>query len=408
MLPTRLCILVIILAVKLDLAVSHGGSRKERSDKGSDPSDPRKRNKLFSWDFTILGHRGGSSGFIPEHSLMSYTIGAQHGADYLEPDVVFTSDSVEVLQHHPDLGITTNAEQVFGQDSDQYTADDAIEYFWRTEHEGGPSTHPYRETSGGYFSWDFSYADVQRLSLVADDLSPSPFDQLDLPVMTLEELLQLIRNELSPVLGRPIGIIPELKYPHEYTQRLGEDVELLHLETLAKYGYLRKEVDTNSEPFYYVKTLCELAADIGLESCDEDMYGEKPSVILQSFNAPSLQIFRQYTDAPLIYLSWYNYDLMDEEFVEWVLTFADGLGVNSPGIEPLKTALQSVDVPEGFVIFEYTLGFAVDAYFESIQNGITDGIWTDDSNTARCVQQTLDYIAEHNIKVKGNKMKTRK
>ena len=53
------------------------------------------------WDFTIIGHRGGASGFIPEHSIMSYAIGAQNGASYLEPDIVFTSDAVQIIRHHP-------------------------------------------------------------------------------------------------------------------------------------------------------------------------------------------------------------------------------------------------------------------------------------------------------------------
>ena len=57
--------------------------------------------------------------------------------------------------------------------------------------------------------------------------------------MKLEELLDLIINRLSPVLGRPIGIIPEIKYHHEFSSRLGYDVEIPHLEMLANYGYLR-------------------------------------------------------------------------------------------------------------------------------------------------------------------------
>ena len=61
--------------------ISNADPNKDRKGKHSDPGSPDKRNKIFSWDFTILGHRGGAAGFIPEHSIMAYTIGAQHGAD---------------------------------------------------------------------------------------------------------------------------------------------------------------------------------------------------------------------------------------------------------------------------------------------------------------------------------------
>jgi len=369
---------------------------KERKDKGTDPSAPSKRAKIFNWDFTILGHRGGASGFIPEHSIMSYTIGAQHGADYIEPDITFTSDGIQILQHHPNLADATNVPQIYDTNSPKYTPDDAIEYYWRTNDEGGPSIHPYKETTGGYFSWDFTYRETQNLSLIADDLSPSPFDKLQLKIMRLEELLLLVINELSPTLSRPIGIIPELKYPHEFTKRLGKDVELLHLEILAQYGYLRKEND-----YFYVKTLCELATDIGLIECDEAFYGNKPAVILQSFNAPSLKVFKQYTDAPLVYLGWYNYDLMDKVFVDWVKTFADGLGVNSIAVEKLKNILQDAadDGEDTFAIFEYTLGYDVEAYFDTINSGIINAVFTDDTDTARVIQETLDYISENNIKI---------
>lgn len=226
---------LLLVAAGFLIFVSNAGpnTNKDRKDIGCDPGSPDKRHKIFSWDFTILGHRGGAAGFIPEHSIMAYTIGAQHGADYLEPDVIFTSDAIQINSHHPNLGIQTNVDEIFGLESDKYTPDDTITYYWRTVDEGGPSEHPYEETAGGYFSWDFTYKDIQNLSLHSNDLSPSPFDDMNLSVTRFDEVLQLIINDLSPVLNRPIGIIPELKYPHEYTKRLGQDVELLHLETMV-------------------------------------------------------------------------------------------------------------------------------------------------------------------------------
>jgi hypothetical protein len=39
----------------------------------------------------VIGHRG-ASGYVPEHTLTSYFIAMQDGADYVEPDLVMTRD----------------------------------------------------------------------------------------------------------------------------------------------------------------------------------------------------------------------------------------------------------------------------------------------------------------------------
>ena len=236
--PLLLKTMVHLAILSIMIIGTFAGPNKERKYKGRDPGNPYKRNKIFNWDFTILGHRGGASGFIPEHSIMSYTIGAQHGADYLEPDIVFTSDAIQINQHHPDLSAATNVDKVYGKNSDKYTPDGNITLYWRTIDEGGPGPHPYPQTAGGYFSFDFTYQEIQTLSLISDDLTPSPFDRLNLSITTFDQVMELIINELSPVLKRPIGVIPELKYHHEFTKRLGQDVELLHLETLVCDNYV--------------------------------------------------------------------------------------------------------------------------------------------------------------------------
>ena len=152
--------------------------------------------------------------------------------------------------------------------------------------------------------------------------------------------------------------------------------------------------------FYHTRTLCEVAYNIGLEECDEDLYGNKPSVIIQSYNAPSLKIFRNHTNAPLIYLGYYLYDLMTEEFVTWVKTFADGLAVQTAGIEDLKELFaQNKHLKHEFVVYEYTLGFDVESYMNSINSGIVNGLFTDDSNTARVIQETLDYISDNDVRI---------
>jgi glycerophosphoryl diester phosphodiesterase len=55
----------------------------------------------------VIGHRG-ASGYRPEHTLASYRLAAELGADYIEPDLVSTRDGVLVARHEPEIGGTTN------------------------------------------------------------------------------------------------------------------------------------------------------------------------------------------------------------------------------------------------------------------------------------------------------------
>src|SRR5262249_6746815 len=56
----------------------------------SPPDDDRGRRDGGS---LVIGHRG-ASGYRPEHTLASYELAARLGADFVEPDLVSTSDHV--------------------------------------------------------------------------------------------------------------------------------------------------------------------------------------------------------------------------------------------------------------------------------------------------------------------------
>ena len=57
----------------------------------------------------IIGHRG-ASGYVPEHTLASYFLAIQQGADYIEPDLVSTRDGVLVARHENEISATTDVE----------------------------------------------------------------------------------------------------------------------------------------------------------------------------------------------------------------------------------------------------------------------------------------------------------
>src|SRR5712675_240338 len=56
---------------------------------------------------TVIAHRG-ASGERPEHTLESYALAIEEGADYIEPDLVMTRDGVLIARHENDIGGTTD------------------------------------------------------------------------------------------------------------------------------------------------------------------------------------------------------------------------------------------------------------------------------------------------------------
>src|SRR5512146_2601850 len=55
----------------------------------------------------VIAHRG-ASGYAPEHTLTSYCIAIEQGADYIEPALVMTRDGVLVARHENEIGGTTD------------------------------------------------------------------------------------------------------------------------------------------------------------------------------------------------------------------------------------------------------------------------------------------------------------
>ena len=59
----------------------------------------------------VIGHRGAAEGYRPEHTLASYQLAIDLGADYIEPDLVSTKDGVLVARHENEIGGTTDVAQ---------------------------------------------------------------------------------------------------------------------------------------------------------------------------------------------------------------------------------------------------------------------------------------------------------
>src|SRR3546814_21108866 len=55
----------------------------------------------------VIAHRG-ASGERPEHTLASYELAIEQGADFIEPDLVLTGDGVRVARHENEISETTD------------------------------------------------------------------------------------------------------------------------------------------------------------------------------------------------------------------------------------------------------------------------------------------------------------
>jgi glycerophosphoryl diester phosphodiesterase len=173
-------------------------------------------------DATVIGHRG-ASGYRPEHTLAAYEIAILQCADYIEPDLVSTSDGVLVARHENEIGGTTDvaAHPEFG---DRRTTKVI---------EGVEIT--------GWFTEDFTLAELRTLR--AKERIPMTRPQNVVfdgryQVPTFEEVVDLARRSRRCD-GGPVGVYPETKHP-SYFDSVGLSLEDEVVHVLETNGYDRR------------------------------------------------------------------------------------------------------------------------------------------------------------------------
>ncbi|MGH3935222.1 MAG: glycerophosphodiester phosphodiesterase [Pseudonocardiaceae bacterium] len=164
----------------------------------------------------VIGHRG-ACGYWPEHTLASYEFAARLGADFIEPDLVVTSDGVLVCRHEPEIGGTTDV----------------------ADHPEFASRKTAKMLDGvtveGWFAEDFTLAELKTLRAVERLPQIRPHNTrynglYEIP--TFQELLCL-RTRLSRELRKRLGVYPETKHP-TFFQRAGLPLEPRLLEILRR------------------------------------------------------------------------------------------------------------------------------------------------------------------------------
>ncbi|MDE2448450.1 MAG: glycerophosphodiester phosphodiesterase [Gammaproteobacteria bacterium] len=182
----------------------------------------------------VIAHRG-ASGYAPEHTLTSYFIAIEQGADFIEPDLVMTRDGVMVARHENEIGGTTDVAE-------------------RREFANRRTTKVIDGVNiTGWFTEDFLLEELKTLRARERIPGVRPANtRLDgrIEIPTLEEILALVRGveerrrvrarELGLPPPQPVGVYPETKHP-SYFAGLGLGMEERLVAALERYGYLGRD-----------------------------------------------------------------------------------------------------------------------------------------------------------------------
>lgn len=174
----------------------------------------------------VIAHRG-ASGLRPEHTIASYTLAIEQGADFIEPDLVPTKDDVLVARHENDITGTTDVAK-----HPEFASRRTVKMIDGERHDG-------------WFTEDFTLAELKTLRAVErlPKLRPdnAKYDgQFDIP--TLAEIIALAKKHSKH--GRVVGIYPETKHP-TYFASIGHPTDALLVAQLKAAGW-----DKPSDPVF--------------------------------------------------------------------------------------------------------------------------------------------------------------
>jgi glycerophosphoryl diester phosphodiesterase len=329
----------------------------------------------------VIGHRG-AAGYRPEHTLGSYQLAIELGADYIEPDLVSTKDGVLVARHEPEISQTTDVAS-----HPEFAARKATKVV-----DGVSLT--------GWFTEDFTLAELKTLRAV--ERIPAIRQRNTLydgryQIPTFQEVIDLAQ-QAGRRYHREIGIYPETKHP-TYFRGIGLPLEPALVRTLNRNGLNRPDA----------------------------------KVFVQSFEVGNLQALHRVLRVPLIQLlsatgAPFDFvaagdprtyaDLITPAGLRQVARYAAGIGPDKNMIVPRNPAGQLLTPTtlvtdahrarllvhpytfrneNSFLPLNYQRGtdptaygnaFAEDALFFSL--GV-DGIFTDNSDTA--VEARRDFLA---------------
>jgi glycerophosphoryl diester phosphodiesterase len=164
----------------------------------------------------VIGHRG-ASGYLPEHTLESYALAIELGADYIEPDLVATKDGHLIARHEPNMINTTNVKTL-----PQFASRQRTQVV-----DGVPEV--------GFFASDFTLAEIKTLRAVQAFGERDQGFNGSFSIPTFDEVIHLAKRKGAEE-GRTIGVYPETKHPTLH-QSLGLVLEDRVLAVLQRHGW---------------------------------------------------------------------------------------------------------------------------------------------------------------------------
>lgn len=255
----------------------------------------------------VIGHRG-YPGLLPDHTLEGYTLAIKEGADFIEPDLVLTKDSVLIARHEPMLSGTTNVADISHFASKKITR--IID---------GVSVQDW-------FACDFTLAEIKELR------AKQPLADRDqqynglYKIPTFEEVITLVKHYQKK--GKKVGIYPETKHP-TFHEKLNLPITDKLLESLSKAGW----DDQNSPVFvqsFEVSNLRYIHAKSSVKLIQLlDAYNVKKDGSLD-MTAPNGQPYDFVLNGDP---RTYN-DLVTDAGLDFIKTYAVGVGAWKPYIVP--------------------------------------------------------------------------
>lgn len=170
----------------------------------------------------IIAHRG-ACGYLPEHTLPAVELAHTFDADYIEQDVVLTSDGVPIVLHDVTLELTTNVATLF------------------------PERH---RDDGLFYAIDFTLEEIKALNAHerTDSLGNPVFPErhsgreAEFKVPTLAEEIETV-DRLNKASGKRTGVYIELKRP-EFHEQEGVDIYQAVLDVLTTFDRLGENAET--------------------------------------------------------------------------------------------------------------------------------------------------------------------
>lgn len=229
----------------------------------------------------VIGHRGAPA-YLPENTIGGNELAADMGSDFIETDVMMTSDGVLIAMHDSTLERTTNVEDVL------------------------------EPRNGGYAVDDYTYDEISRLTVVPSStgsetypgFTPADLDPYRVP--TFGDMLDALTayNEAN---GTNVGMLTEGKYAYDATTNAAV------IDTLIEKGYDTPEKSVvQSFDFENVSEYAALLDDLGVEMGIAQLgSGDETDGTWTVSETESFAALAGYTDTVALYFDSITEDLID-------------------------------------------------------------------------------------------------